>query len=276
MRIGVDIGGTNVRAGLIHDGNIERLAVYPNDTKTAKSVMISVANTIKEVWHRDVEAIGVGCPGPLDYRNGIVINPMNLPFYHFDLKSELEKEFRRPVFIDNDAKCFTLAQYAQYPVSVLAGVTIGTGLGCGIVIDGVLFHGTRFAQEFSKIPWSSPLIATKMAEDIISKKGLVTFAKSQGVVVKTPHDLFELASDSSAAQKVWVSWGYELGRVLTVLHQLYDPQVIVMGGQIAKAWRYFSPQMKAGIKDHSSLRMPKVVVSRMPDAGIIGASMLVR
>jgi len=273
-KIGVDIGGTNVRAGLIVDGRLLKIAKHPMKKKTAKQALKSVVDCIQEVWQDNVVAIGVGCPGPLDYKNGVIISTPNLPWYRFDLKSHLEVEFRKPVIIDNDANCFTLAHDLQVPVWL--GVTLGTGLGSAIVLDGVLFHGTLFAPELSEVPWNSKIFSTKVTEDIISKRGLLKLAKLNGVAVKTPLELFQLAKTSSKARKVFELFGEEFGRVLRVVHAIIDPEIVVLGGQISKSWKYFAPAMKKSLKKTHGFRSPKVIASRVKYAGVIGASMLIK
>ncbi len=146
MRIGVDLGGTNIRAALIDGQTIIRKAKSPCPAKgTCEEVLETVAGLICEVLCEGVEAIGIGVPSVVDTRRGIVYNVANIPSWvEVPLKDILEKRFGIPVNINNDSNCFTLGESRfgkGQGFGSMVGVTLGTGVGSGIIIDGKLYEG---------------------------------------------------------------------------------------------------------------------------------------
>jgi glucokinase len=271
--IGVDLGGTNVRAGLFRGKVLIKLASSKVNKKNSISVVDSIYEVIEKVWDDDVTSVGVGVPGT--YKDGKIINSPNLP-HDIDVKKELETRLKRPVVMENDANCFTIAHAHVYDVPVLLGVTLGTGLGSGLLINGSPYHGALYAPELSMVPWKSKLISTKITEDVISISGLLKIARRNGIKVKTPKELFELAKKSAKAKRVFALFGKELGEILATVHVLFDPNVIVIGGQIRKAWRYFAPAMKKSLSANSRFRVCKIVCSTLKEPGVVGAALLVR
>ena len=150
--VGVDIGGTKVAAGMVTlDGEIVRQTRAPMSSRgDAAAGLSSVETAIRTLVSSDpsaVEAIGICSPGPLDPKNGVVINPPNLPCWrNFPLGENMRRLFAVPVSIDNDANAAALAEARWgsgrgYRNVFYAG--IGTGIGTGIVFDGEIYHVVR-------------------------------------------------------------------------------------------------------------------------------------
>ena len=110
--IGVDLGGTNIKTALINlDGKIMKKYEIKTETKKGTNqITKNIIKTIEKVKTKNVIGIGIGSPGPLDYKKGIITKPVNLPFKNTPLRKIIQKKFRLPVFLDNDANCFTLAE----------------------------------------------------------------------------------------------------------------------------------------------------------------------
>jgi glucokinase len=272
--IGIDVGGTTIKAGLIVKGRIVKRFMAPTQTRTSKQVIAALNECINALWQDDIKTIGIGIPGVVDRNQGVVIKTSNLPLYHIFIQEQLQREWQRSVIIDNDANCFALAHTHHYEVPVLLGITLGTGFGSGLVLDGVIYRGSAFASEIAKVPWHSTHISTERAEDIISKQGIISLADAFGIHINDPKELFDMAATAQNARRVFEVFGDELGKVLATAHMLYDPDVIVIGGNIAGAWRYFAKPMKSSLSQQSYFRVPKVVRSPIKDAGILGAGML--
>ncbi|MFW5745988.1 MAG: ROK family protein [Nanoarchaeota archaeon] len=276
MIIGVDIGGTTIKAALIQDRCIRKLAEYPTSTESRQHFLETLYKSIHDVSEKPVKAIGVGCPGPGDYRNGVILRPPNLPLHNFNLKKAIEQEFHIPTIIANDANCFTLAQTQVINDSCIVGVTLGTGFGIGIVINGVIHSGRASASEISQLPWRSSVLRTQVTEDVISAGGLLRIARRNGLKCTTAkHVYLEARKNNKKALSTFVSFGQELGKILSIPHALLDADTFVLGGDISGAWKYFAPALKKGMSDHSPFRLPRIVKSSVKHAGIIGASMLV-
>ena len=101
--IGVDLGGTKIDAGLVKpNGRIKDIVRVDTEAKKgADKVTLNIIKAIRSVINNRVKAIGIGSPGPLDYKKGVILNPPNLPFRNFNLKRIIEKEFKLKVKIDN-------------------------------------------------------------------------------------------------------------------------------------------------------------------------------
>src|SRR4051795_11608972 len=144
--LGIDVGGTKVEVASVVDGR----ALEPLQTQTPLSDSHALIDGIEELARQVIErdgapeAIGVGVPSQIDFATGTVIASVNIPLEGVPLRDELESRFGIPVFVDNDANVAALAE-AQLvddaPAQHLLMLTLGTGVGGGVIIDGVTFRG---------------------------------------------------------------------------------------------------------------------------------------
>ena len=159
MRIGVDLGGTNVRAGLVKDGRIVRLLSEPcKADRPEGEVVDQIASLIGKLITPDVARIGIGVPSVVDAARGIVYNVVGIPSWReVYLKDLLEKRFGVPVYVNNDCNCFALgvSRFGEASAySDVVCVALGTGVGAGIVIGGELYCGhDTGAGEIGSIPY---------------------------------------------------------------------------------------------------------------------------
>ncbi|MEK6869657.1 MAG: ROK family protein, partial [Nanoarchaeota archaeon] len=110
--IGIDLGGTNIKAGLVTKKGriIKDYETATEAKKGAKTVVNNIICAINEVKSGKISGIGIGSPGPMDYKRGIITNPVNLPFRNLPLRKILQNKLKLPVFLDNDANCFALGE----------------------------------------------------------------------------------------------------------------------------------------------------------------------
>ena len=156
--IGVDIGGTNIVVGALPEDGSREIAVHSEPTAAAEGagavvdrivrmIEATIAQTIAETGseRRDFHGVGVGAPGPLDRERGLVITTPNLGWTNFPLRDVISERVKLQVTLDNDANCATLGEWwlgsAQGGRNVV-GMTIGTGIGGGLIFDGKLYHGS--------------------------------------------------------------------------------------------------------------------------------------
>lgn len=147
MVIGVDIGGTKVAAAAVDGVDVAHRLERPTETASAEALLDSIAEIVREVARSASGApavVGAGAPSQIDAATGTALASVNVPFEGVPLRAELGKRLGVPVFVDNDANCAALAE-AQLapdaPASELVMLTLGTGVGGGIVIGGRVFHG---------------------------------------------------------------------------------------------------------------------------------------
>ncbi len=283
--IGVDLGGTNIRAGLVLNNKIiKKVEVNTEPNKGKNAVIKNIVKAINSVMTKDVAGIGIGSPGPLDYRNGIIVKPKNIPLKNVNLKKVLEKKFKIPVFVDNDANCFSFGE-ALYGsgknYDCVIGLTIGTGVGGGIVINKKIFHGRMNAGELGHISINFNGIKCNCGnigcvEEYVSARGIMGLAK--GLKAKTPLEVYNLAlKGNKKAISVFEKMGFYLGVGLTNFVNIFDPDVVIIGGGISNAWKFFSKSMEKAVKERCVVnKNPKIVKSKLKHAAILGAASLVK
>jgi predicted NBD/HSP70 family sugar kinase len=284
MIIGIDIGGTSIKAGVVEDSKIlkvERVKT-PKDKDEFIFAVKNVIQFLLDEYPDNITGVGIGCPGPLDCEKGIIINPPSLP-HNTDLGA-LRKEFALPIVFQNDANCFTLAEAnvgAGSGKNNVFGVTLGTGFGCGLMSEGKLLlgrgnavevaHTIMRANEEEKLPY----LVRGCVEQYVSASALLRLAQKYELDVEDPFAIYQIAQlKNEKAIAVFKEFGRDLGIALTNCIHSYDPDVIVIGGAIAQAWEFFEESMLASIDEHA-LHSCSIVRSSVADAGIVGASLLV-
>src|SRR2546423_2630819 len=155
--VGIDLGGTNIVAGAMPFDGGREYAMRTTPTRAAEgppSVVARIAtlaaeviaHTMSETGARSDQfiGIGIGSPGPLNRETGVVISAHNLGFFDFPLRDEISRAVGLPATLDNDARCATLGEHwrgAARGMRNVLGMTIGTGIGGGLIVDGRLYHG---------------------------------------------------------------------------------------------------------------------------------------
>ena len=144
--IGIDLGGTNIRGGKVEQHRLHSIHSRKlNAGGSADEVLEDLFELTAEVMDPSCQGIGIGVPGLVDLEEGVVYDVVNIPSWiRMELKQRMEERFKIPVAVNNDANCFALGEFyfgKGKGASSMAGLTIGTGLGCGIIIDGRLYSG---------------------------------------------------------------------------------------------------------------------------------------
>ena len=150
--IGVDLGGTNIKTALITSKGkiIKKYETSTQANKGSKTVVNNIIDSIEKIKSGKIAGIGIGSPGPLNYKTGTITNPVNLPFRNTPLRKIIQNKFKLKTFLDNDANCFALdeAVFGQgKKYENVVGITLGTGFGGGLVINKKVYHGRNNAAE---------------------------------------------------------------------------------------------------------------------------------
>ena len=150
MILGVDLGGTNLCIGLVEDSVVRSMTYVPSfsPSDTLEQTLTYLSDRIAEVITPEVTKIGIGVPSVVDVNKGIVYEAANIPSWkEVHLKDFLESRFGLSVSVNNDANCYAMGAYGKYPLDskpeVLVTVTLGTGIGIGLVDNGNLFCGVN-------------------------------------------------------------------------------------------------------------------------------------
>ena len=311
--IGIDVGGTGIKIGvvdeqgqLIHQGETPTLVSRPYQEiiadmgRCALKVLDEAKLTVD-----DVHSVGIGIPGIADAKTGNVIFCTNMGWKDVPLRSELQKYINKPVFIDNDA---TVAGFAKSVAGVSKGtsssvfLTLGTGVGGGIVINGRPwsgFHGV--GSEIGHIPmdiggvpctcgnegclerYCSATAIIRMGKQILQQHPESMMMEMVGGDPEklTAKIVFDAARElDNAAMKVFTTYVDYLAKACYTIIAFLDPEVIVLGGGVSKAGSFLLDAVRARVPKYllfKTLPYSRIELARLgADAGMIGAAMLGR
>jgi glucokinase len=289
IAIGVDIGGTNIRAGAVaSNGRIigEPFSVATGATENKELIVGRVVGAIATVIGQyrleksDIQGIGLGVTGPLDVKNGTILQCPNLPTMDFfPLREVIEKEFNLPVFMNNDANAMMLGESfwgAGKGSGSILGITLGTGLGCAIVLNRKVWMGaTETAGEIWISPYQDGII-----EDVVSGRGVGSLYEKLGGQRLTAREVAARAyAGDYRAVAAWNEFGKAVAYALTWSVNLIDPDVVIIGGSMANSMDLFYHAMYEFLcKNVCPVPAQKlrIVKAQLGDnAGFIGAAALV-
>jgi glucokinase len=287
--IGVDVGGTKIQAGAIcSDGTVivEPVTILTGGNDNAEVILSRIIGSIEEVIKvsgadpEQIEGIGMGVTGPLDIENGLILECPQLPTMHFfPLRQRITDRFNLSVIMDNDANALLLGESiwgAGKGHRITLGFTLGTGLGCAIVVDKKLFSGINgMAGEI----WPSPH-GNGTIEDIVSGQGVSNTYFNLTGRSKSSKEISALASAGDKdAIETWRVFGSTLGFALSWGINFIDPGIVILGGSISNSFDLFYEPMESAMRRYLCpvpASKTKVVKASLGDlAGFIGAAALV-
>jgi len=299
--IGIDFGGTTIKSAVVEDG---RLIEHGDTIETAEhhgaqSLIEEILGVIAalRVVHPEVAALGVGLPGFVDSVNGIVHELTNVPGWdETPLRQILRDRTGLPTIIENDAKAMAYGEFkygaAKNCRHVLC-ITLGTGVGGALILDGRLYRGAQLAAGeigHASIDYRGTPGLYNNPEDLEVFVGNHRIAARASQLYKvagrdvapedcTPHDLQRAAeAGDKIAKQMWENVGMELGCALVNTIWLLNPDAIVIGGGVAKAGELLFDPIRRTIRErtlplfHENLRIVPAALGN--EAGIIGNATL--
>jgi glucokinase len=272
--IGVDLGGTKVLAARVNSSRIEESAhrFVPKDNGDENQVIDLLKEVISELINDDVAAIGIGLPGVVDAEKGVVYDVQNIPSWkEVHLVTVLSDYFHLPVYINNDANCYALGE-VHYGLAKncdsVVGITLGTGLGGGIVINGSLLKdATGAAGEFGVIPYLD-----KTLEAYCSGQFFMDHYGIGGEVMAE-----KAMKGDEESIKAFQEFGKHIGNAVKIIISTVDPKKIVFGGSVAQSNALFEQAMLASIQDYPFERSKnniEIEFSKTNNMAVLGASTL--
>jgi glucokinase len=273
MLIGVDLGGTKVRAGVAVQGAIQNQKQQLFKSKgSQEETLAQLIDLIRSLISPNVQGIGLGVPSVIDVEKGIVYNVVNIPSWErVPLKDILEEEFSVPVAVNNDVNCFALGEHRfglLKGFSSAVGITVGTGLGSGIIIGDELFEGSNCgAGEVGLLSYREHNIEYYASGNF--------FEAFHGVTAVVAHDR-AVAGDAQALGW-WREFGQHMGQAIKSVVYAYDPQAIAIGGSVSKAFRFFQQEMFQSLQEFTfpeSIKRLKILQSVNEDITLLGAAAL--
>ena len=287
VTLGIDLGGTKVRTGVVReDGEVigeglvpteadtETERVFENIVRSAKLACRDAGLDMEDVW-----AVGIGSPAPLDLAQGVIVSPVNLPSLHsFPIVDRLREALDKPVVLNNDGNCFGLAE-ARYgagqDADVCCGFTLGTGLGCAVVMQGKIYNGPGGAA--AEI-WCSPH-GDEIVEESVSGRGVTRNYEALTGRPEEPKEIADRAREGEEkAAEAWRQFGHDLAVPLAYVCNVLDPDVVVLGGSLSRAHDLFGDAMELRAQEYINeinLRRLRIVQATLgDDAGVLGAAAL--
>ena len=274
MVIGVDLGGTKVRAGIAVNGEVRNQEQQLFKSMGTKSETLGqLMDLIRPLMSPGIRGIGLGVPSVIDVERGIVYNVVNIPSWDcVPLKDILEQEFSVPVAVNNDVNCFVLGEHRfgrLKGMKDVVGMTSGTGLGSGIIINHNLYVGSNCgAGEIGLLSYRDHNIEYYASGNF--------FEAFHGVSAITAHD--RAISGDIEALGWWREFGGHMGQAIKTVVYAYDPQAIVIGGSVSKAFGFFEAAMLAALENFTfpeSIKKLKIFQSVDADITLLGAAALI-
>ena len=269
--IGIDLGATNVRAGRVQEQQIKDLRAMPiRSSGTVEEVLQDLFSVTDGLVDKSVAGIGVGVPSVVDVEKGIVYDVQYIPSWtEVPLKRIMEERYGIPVFVNNDANCFALGEFyfgKGIGSDHMIGLTIGTGIGAGIIINRHLYAGANCgAGEIGTVDYLDhryEYYASGQYFDNVYHTG--------------GQEVFERAKSGDPQARQWYAeMGTHLGNLIKLVLYAYDPSLIVFGGSVRHAYPYFQENMWGSINRFAfpkSLERLRIELSGLQNSGIYGAA----
>jgi len=268
--IGIDLGGTHIRAGLVKGGELSGISHSPiNAQGTERQVLQQMFDMLDQLINPAVSGIGIGVPGLVDNESGVVFDVINIPSWKkIPLKKLIEDRYNQQVLINNDANCFALGEFyfgKGKGHDSMIGLTIGTGLGSGIILNKKLYGGkTGGAGEFGMIDYLDKYYeyyaCGQFFQNVYGIDGETVFRKAQ--------------EGDKECIELYAQLGTHLGNAIKTILYAYDTDLIILGGSVRNAFSFFSDAMWGQIKTFAFSRAVdrlQIQVSELKNSGILGA-----
>lgn len=272
--IGIDLGGTSFSMGRVIHGMVVDAHSIPIDSKkSSEDILKTLIDTIDATLTSEVKGIGVGVPGIVDPVNGVIYDIQNIPAWKVvPLQEILQQKYHVPVALNNDANCFALGEKRfgkGKAFSNFVGLTIGTGLGMGVIIHNELYSGVMSgAGEIGMLPYKEGIVE--------EYAGSFFFPREYGESAKELHHK-ALLNDKKALQ-AFEAFGVHLGEAIKIALFMYAPEAVILGGSIALAYPFFAKSMTQTVATFAyPKQIERLVIecSSQPNLAILGAAALV-
>lgn len=271
--IGIDLGGTNIKGGLVKDGKLVKSVSKPTLADIGGDTTLdALKSVISELADTDTISIGLGVPSVVDRADGVAYDFSNIRGWEeMPLVSMMQEAFGLPVYMDNDANCFALSESCfglGRDYSEFVGITLGTGVGGGIIQNHKLLRDANCGSgEYGLMPFRDSILEDYCASRFFTRK----YGLSGG-------ELSAKARQGDAlALKAFEEYGRNLGELVKIIMYTVDPQAVIFGGAIAGSFDLFISGLKSSLTDFAyrrSVERIQIMASGSRDSGIMGAAAL--
>ena len=295
LRIGVDFGGTKIEAAaLAPSGEVvaRRRSANPGDYPAALAAVVSLVSAVEDDTGARVPAIGVGAPGSISPKTGLMRNANSVWLNGMPFREDLEAALGRPVRVSNDANCLALSEAmdgAAAGEAVVFAAILGTGCGGGVAVRGEALHGANgIAGEWGHTPLPWPMAEEYTGpvcwcgrdgcmETFVSGKGFeADYARATGRSLSAEAVMAAVRSGDAEAMAAFDRYVDRLGRGLAVICDVIDPDAVVLGGGMSNIPEIY-PRLPGIVARHafSDAFATKIVPAKHGDSsGVRGAAWL--
>ena len=273
LYLGIDIGGTSIVAARFSDNEmLDKKEVPTGADRPAGQIMESLYEAIGMVLTDEVVGIGIGMPGFMNVETGEIMQINNIPSFNgYAIKPRVEEKFNLPTFQNNDANCFALGETyygAGKKYTNLVGVTLGTGLGGGIILNRKIHTGLMGgAGELGCVPFHGGI-----SEDICSAALFKNKYKTTGT------ELYKKAkSGDQAALAVFDELAHNIGELFRIVMYVLAPEAFIVGGSVANSWDLLEKPLRDEVNNFLVPMISKnvdLVRAELDNAGLYGAAAL--
>lgn len=309
LLIGVDVGGTKVSVAAMRGGELSEAVIRPTDRSSGDALIAQLVDAVREVSDGErPAAVGLGVPSVVEFATGLVRSSTNIPLADVPLRAVLGEQLGVPVFVDNDATVAALAEAhddgAELATRCLVMITVGTGIGGGIVIDGHAFRGatgaageightlvaidesvpaaTRFPQPGSLEAMAAGHVLDRLATRAAAASpdsALGRLLASRGSVAG-PDAVFAAIDGDPVAIGCVATLGRRLGIGVANLINTFDPEVVAVGGGVSSAGDLLLGPARTAAREYVlpgvGTRTEIRIARSGPAAGVRGAALLAR
>ena len=285
--IGVDLGGTKIAAGLVDgDGGVRERRERITPTESQEALLEALEEAVAELLGADVTAVGIGVPSIIDRTTGRALGSVNIPLGDVDLDDRLRTRFGIPVAIENDANAAAFAEWrvgAGEGASSMVMLTLGTGVGGGVVYGGQLMRGLaefgHIVIEHDGRPCQGTCTGRGHLEAYVSGTAATAAARSAFGPAADAYRLVRLGNEGDArAIAILREIGERLGSGIGTLVNVFDPELVVIGGGFAAAGDLILEPARAVVRREAigpaKERVAVVRAKLGTAAGIVGAALV--
>jgi glucokinase len=287
--IGLDVGGTKIAAGVVdRQGRIERRVERRTPTESQEELLAALDEIVEELLVEEVAAIGFGMPSTIDQRTGRIVSSVHVPVGDFDFRKRMADRFSLPVALDNDANAAAIAEWkvgAGHGSTYMIMLTLGTGVGGGLILDGKPYRGFvgagaeigHMVLEYGGEPCSGSCSGHGHLEQVASGGAADRAAVRILGPGLTGRELVGAAREGNEeAREAIAEIGRKLGAAIGSLVNIFDPEVVVLGGGFSQARDLFLEPALESMRQEAlppGRDLVRVVPALLgPDAGLVGAA----
>ena len=289
--MGVDVGGTKILAGVIdREGNVARKVERPTPVASQEELLAGLDSLVEELIDEDVAALGFGIPSTIDQRAGRAVLSVHIPLENLDFRDRMADRFGLPVGIDNDGNAAAIAEWklgAGRGASNIVALTLGTGIGGGLILDGRPYRGSigagaelgHIVIDYGGVPCGGACTGHGHFEALAAGSAADEIAVRRFGPGADGRRMVEEARDGHevAAQDL-VEIGRRLGAGIASFVNVFNPELVILGGGFAKALDVLMEPIKETVAVEG-LRPARDLVQIVPahfgaEAGMIGAALV--